>query len=154
MRHGSLFVATLLFALASGCMSSTKTVKPSSTCPSPGTNVPVAKVLNTAYAKDFVGCDIEAEAEFVQASWGTYTCPNVNVKGQVQFMISSPGGQDKYLALVPTAAGDPVFSASAGSKLLLHGGAEFSEVRSVYGAAAGMAGQGCTVFRATSIEAF
>ena len=153
MRYqSSLFVGLFLALLSSGCVSTTKTVQQSAVCPAPSTNIPLAKVMNTAFARDFVGCDIETEAEFVQASWGSFTCPGSSVNGQVQFMISPPGGQDKYLALIPTAGGDSIFSASPGTKLMLRGGTEFSELRAVYGAAGGMAGQGCAVFRATSAQ--
>lgn len=64
------------------------------TCP-PGTEVPFAKVMNEAFAGDYVGCDITAKVEFVAAGgtpnyqWGSLK----GLEGKAPFRVVVPGQQ-------------------------------------------------------------
>jgi hypothetical protein len=69
-----------------------QTAKPK--CHPPGTEVPFAKVMNEAFAADYVGCDITSKVEFVAAggtpsySWGLK-----GTTGKAPFRIVVPGQQ-------------------------------------------------------------
>jgi hypothetical protein len=65
------------------------------TCPPPGTEVPFAKVMNEAFAPDYVGCDITAKVEFV-APGGTPNYLWTSLKGldgKAPFRVVAPGQQ-------------------------------------------------------------
>lgn len=123
-------------------------------CPPPGTRVAYKRL--TALAKDYVGCDVEVEAELLDTSWGSFTCPSVSASGRVAFRIIEPGTQPSvsplggvaqgFLALIPKEAADPILAASNGSRLILRGGV-FWESWQVgrFGS-----GHGCGVFMAAS----
>src|ERR1035438_4927344 len=64
-------------------------------CPPPGTEVPFAKVMNEAFAADYVGCDITSKVEFVAAG-GTPNYLWTSIKGldgKAPFRVVVPGQQ-------------------------------------------------------------
>jgi len=62
-------------------------------CPAPGAEIAFAKVMNEAFAQDYVGCDIIAKVEFL-ATGGTggYSWDRVRgTEGKAPFRVVVPG---------------------------------------------------------------
>jgi hypothetical protein len=100
------------------------------TCPAPGTEVPFAKVMNEAFAADYVGCDITSKVEFVAAG-GT---PNYlwrslkGLEGKAPFRVVVPGQQPgggpfdiPPHVFLPKDKSDVIFSFKKGDLLIIRG---------------------------------
>lgn len=101
----------------------------SNKCPAPGTEVPFAKVMNEAFAPDYVGCDITAKVEFVAAG-GTpnYHWGMKEVEGKAPFRVVAPGQQAGSgpfdippHVFLPKDKSDVIFSFKKGDSLIVRG---------------------------------
>jgi hypothetical protein len=80
--------------------------------------------------QDYVGCDIEVEAQFVGAGWNNQACLESPVEGKIQFLSIEPGtkptaspfGTAGDMALVTKEGSDAIMAASPGDKVILRGG--------------------------------
>jgi len=119
----------LLFAGAS-ILLATLSASAAKKCPPPGTEVPFAKVMNEAFADDYVGCDITAKVEFVAAGGS----PNnvflgmKGLEGKTPFRVVVPGEQPGGGAFdvpphvfLPKEKSDVIFSFKKGDLLIIRG---------------------------------
>jgi len=165
MLPTSARLVTLLAVLTSGCATvpaAPDNAAPTATppaappaaqnnCPAPGTRIPFAKVK--ALPQDFVGCDIETEVSFVATGWSNQVCLQSPAAGKAPFQIVEPGGAAQstpfgtlgYMALVTKSAGDAIFEAKTGDRLVLRGGTHFSQYEGQ------AAGSGSSCFVAASV---
>lgn len=133
----------------------------SSRCPSPGTEVPFAKLVTPGYAEDYVGCDITTLAQFVAPGAGAWALP-VPIEGKTVFRVLPQGvaGERNPLSgeiqanfvVIPKAAGDLMFRLKAGDIVRLRGGT-YVESATAYGKLLGVGGFSSIVFIATAMEA-
>lgn len=99
-------------------------------CPVPGTLVPFAKVINDAFARDYVGCDITAEVQFVAAGgtpnyyWGRVK----GTDGKAPFRVVVPGDQQgagpfdiPAHVFLPKDKADVIFNFKKGDLLIIRG---------------------------------
>ena len=99
-------------------------------CPAPGTEVPFAKVINDAFARDYVGCDVTAKVQFVAAGgtpnyyWGRVK----GTDGKAPFRVVAPGDQPGAgpfdippHVFLPKARADVIFSFKKGDILIIRG---------------------------------
>jgi hypothetical protein len=101
------------------------------TCPPPGTEVPFAKVINEAFASDYVGCDITVKVEFLTSSASPYHWDYVKgTSGKVPFQVVVPGEQPSSGPLGPAPQphvflskdrADVIFSMKKGDLIILRG---------------------------------
>ncbi len=100
------------------------------TCPPAGTEVPFAKVMNEAFAADYVGCDIASKVEFVAAGgtpnylWGSIK----GLEGKAPFRVVVPGQQPgggpfdiPPHVFLPKDKSDVIFSFKKGDLLIIRG---------------------------------
>lgn len=162
MLTGSARLVTLFALLTLGCVTATAasdipsppviSAAGQNSCPAPGTRVPFAKVK--ALPQVFVGCDVETEVSFVATGWGNQICVEAPADDKASFQIAEPGGAPQstpfgtfgYMGLIQKSAGDLIFEAKAGDRLVLRGGTHFSQYQ---GQAAGV---GSSCFVATSVR--
>lgn len=99
------------------------------TCPPPATEVPFAKVMNEAFAADYVGCDITSKVEFVAAG-GTpnYLWRSVKgLEGKTPFRVVAPGQESggpfdiPPHVFLPKDQSDIIFSFKKGDLLIIRG---------------------------------
>ena len=103
-----------------------------SKCPEPGTEVPFAKVMNEAFAVDYVGCDITSKVEFVAAGgtpnylWGSLKPKDLD--GKTPFRVVAPGQQAGSgpfdippHVFIPKDKSDAIFSFKKGDLLVVRG---------------------------------
>ena len=123
VKWASLLVFVLLFGISLSAAAS---------CPPAGTEVPFAKVMNEAFAADYVRCDITTKAEFVAAG-GTPNYLWLSLKGKIEdkvpFRVAVPGQQPSggqfdipphvFIAKDKSAA---VFNFKKGDLLIIRGG--------------------------------
>jgi hypothetical protein len=99
--------ALLLGPACGGSGETSYTTPTSSTCPVSGTEVPFSKVMNPAFAKDFVGCGVVVKAQFVAAGAGDTILP-IDTAGKVILRVVPPGAarenETNYVALPKEAA--------------------------------------------------
>jgi hypothetical protein len=99
-------------------------------CPAPGTEVPFAKVINEAFAPDYVGCDITTRVQFVAAGgtpnyyWGRVK----GTDGKAPFRVVVPGDQPGTgpfdippHVFLPKDKADVIFSFKKGDLLIIRG---------------------------------
>ena len=150
--------AVLLIAIVSGCATAGAPI--SSRCPSPGTEVPFAKLVTPGYAEDYVGCDVTTFAQFVAPGAGAWVLP-VPIEGKAVFRVLPQGvtGERNPLSgeiqanfvVIPKGAGDLVFKLKAGDMVRLRGGT-YVETATAYGKLLGVGGFSSIVFVATAME--
>jgi hypothetical protein len=119
-----------LFFVGASLLLVTVSASAGNTCPPPGTEVPFAKVMNEAFAADYVGCDITAKVEFVAAGgtpnylWGSLK----GLEGKTPFRVVVPGQQPgggpfdiPPHVFLPKDKSDVVFSFKKGDVLIVRG---------------------------------
>jgi hypothetical protein len=99
-------------------------------CPPPGREVPFVKVMNEAFAADYVGCDITSKVEFVAAG-GTpnYMWSSIKgLEGKAPFRVVAPGQQPGTgpfdippHVFMPKDKSDVIFSFKKGDALIVRG---------------------------------
>jgi hypothetical protein len=98
-------------------------------CPPPGTVVPLTKVMNRSFVKDFKGCDIVVEATFFKMGNQGYVLSGYDTKKNTTFQVLEPGGVPQSalgqsfgtFAGTPKASSDTLFQLKQGDLLLLRG---------------------------------
>jgi len=128
MKKIVLPLLVILLSLTS-CISSRK-LQATATIPS-GTEVQYSKVINPAYARDYIGADIVTEAEFYSAGKANNVATKVP-KGHVVFQVipiggsakNAPfgGGQVGNYTFIPKSQSDIIFDLKPGDKIQLRGG--------------------------------
>jgi len=121
---GRLIAALGPGALATASAPAAATPKPP--CPAPGTVVPLVKVMNPAFVKDFEGCDVVVEAIFLKVSTGPGALPNYDAVANATFQIVDPGthaqtGRFGALAGTPKAQAALLFELKVGEPIQLRG---------------------------------
>lgn len=149
----------LVLLIASGC--ATAGAPRSSKCPSPGTEVPFAKLVTPGFAEDYVGCNVTTLAQFVAPGAGAWVLP-VPIEGKAVFRVLPQGvaGERNPLSgeiqanfvVIPKEAGDLVFKLKAGDLVRLSGGT-YVEAATGFGKLLGVGGYSSIVFVATAMEA-
>ncbi|GGI58472.1 hypothetical protein [Winogradskyella haliclonae] len=124
-RALALFIAISL----TSCIT-TKTIKATSSVPA-GTEVAYSKVVNPAYARDYIGADIITEVEFYSAGKARNEATKVP-KGHVVFQVIPIGGTPKDApfgggqlgdyVFIPKDKSDIIFDLKRGDKIQLRGG--------------------------------
>jgi len=124
-RTLALFIAISL----TSCIT-TKTIKATSSVPA-GTEVSYAKVVNPAYARDYIGADIITEVEFYSAGKARNEATKIP-KGHVVFQVIPIGGSPKNAkfgggqlgdyVFIPKEQSDIIFDLKRGDKIQLRGG--------------------------------
>jgi len=127
-----LVVLTIVACLDTGAAGQSGRPK----CPPPGTEVPFAKVMNEAFATDYVGCDITAKVEFVAAG-GTPSYSWHRVKGtagKAPFRVvvpgQTPGGGPFDVpphVFIAKDKADVIFNLKKGDLLIVRGAPSVSE---------------------------
>ena len=120
----------LFFAMSLTSCITTKTIKATSSVLA-GTEVAYAKVVNPAYARDYIGADIITEVEFYSAGKARNEATKIP-KGHVVFQVipigGSPkdapfgGGQLGDYVFIPKDKSDIIFDLKRGDKIRLRGG--------------------------------
>ena len=133
-----LFAGTSLFLLAASTYAQT-----GNTCPSPGTEVPFAKVINPAFASDYVGCDITVKVQFLTSSPSPFHWDYVKgTSGKVPFQVVVPGEQlssgpmgipPQPHVFLPKDKSEVIFSLKTGDQIFLRGALGPAPVASVMG---------------------
>jgi len=117
--------AAFATAKTTGEPSAPAAATPKPSCPAPGTVVPLAKVMNPAFVRDFEGCDVVVEAIFLRVSTGP-ALPNYDVVANATFQIVDPGtneqpGRFGALAGTPKAQASLLFELKVGEPIQLRG---------------------------------
>jgi len=102
----------------------------SNACPPAGTEIPFGKVMNEAFASDYVGCDITSKVEFV-ATGGTpnYIWDSIGgLEGKAPFRVVVPGQQPGSgpfdippHVFIAKDQSDVIFSFKKGDLLIIRG---------------------------------
>lgn len=126
----------------------------------PGTEVPFAKVMDAAFARQYVKSDIVTTAVFVATGMGNYVLPNYSADGKVMIRCQSTansgqrnplsGELECHFVALPKGLADSVFTLTPGSMVELRGGTWVANMGGLL--AKGMAGMTIVVFEATSID--
>ena len=121
-----VFAGTCLFLLAASAYPQS-----GNTCPPPGTEVLFAKVINDAFASDYVGCDITVKVQFLTPQASPYHWDYVQgTSGKIPFQVVAPGQQPESGPLGPSPQphvfvskdkADVVFSLKRGDLIILRG---------------------------------
>jgi hypothetical protein len=117
-----LFAGTSLFLLAANAYPQS-----GNTCPPPGTEVPFAKVINPAFASDYVGCDITVRVQFFSSTANPFHWDLVKgTSGKVPFQVVVPGQlptspQVEPHVFLPKDKADVIFSMKVGDLILIRG---------------------------------
>lgn len=103
-------------------------------CPPPGTQVPLAKLMNAAFAEEYAGCAIATQATFlVPGQMENYVfgmIPAGAMAGKVAFQAVAPGqsteggggfGDVPPHVFVSKVASDIVFTLAKGDAIILRG---------------------------------
>ena len=100
-------------------------------CPAPSTELPLAQVMSKGQMKQYHGCDIVTEAEFLGAEGGGRIAGYMNVEGVALFQVVPPGAEptsvpgtglvEGYVIAVPTDQAGPFYSMARGTRLRLRG---------------------------------
>jgi hypothetical protein len=130
-----LLAGTSLYLLTSSAYSQS-----GRTCPPPGKEVPFAKVMNDAFAPDYVDCDITVKVEFIAAG-GTPNYYWGSVRGtadKVPFRVVAPGEQAGGGAFdipphvfLPKEKADVIFSFKKGDLLIVRGAPAIGPIKGV-----------------------
>ena len=103
----------------------------------PGTTVPFAKIMDQAFASDYIGCDVFTIAEFIES--GTMGAAiQYPMDGMVAFRCRPPGtGGEKHpfggmgkLIVIPKEQSDLVFTLKSGDMIKLRGCTSVSQWQS------------------------
>ena len=126
-KHFILSLLLSVFLL--GC-SGMRTVKGNSTIPS-GTRVSYERMMNPAFAEDYIGADVITEVQFYAPNPSNSWQSKVP-KGHIVFQViplngeaeNSPFGGSKLgdYVYIPKSVGDIVFDLKQGDKIELRGG--------------------------------
>jgi len=126
-KHLTIIILSIGFLLTS--CSGMKTVKGSSTVAS-GTEVSFEKLMNSAFARDYIDADIITEVQFHAPNKSKYWQTKIP-KGHIVFQVLPIGGSPRQSPLggetgdyvfIPKSKGDIVFELTAGDKIELRGG--------------------------------
>ena len=136
LRENKIYKAVIFFCLGlltifiAGCFSGSVSRKTS--CPEPGTSVQFAKVMNEGFARNYIGCYISTEVQFVATGKGAWVSGALDKKGYVVFRALPPGqkGSKNPLSgdiqanfvMIPQEKSDVLFSLNVGDILELTGG--------------------------------
>lgn len=129
----SIFVISIIFLL-SGCFGF-KEVGKSENCPPSGTEVQFEKVMNPAFAEDYVGCDIITKAQFYASGQGNYVLTTTSDDYVVnRFLPINSSGEknafsgetNSYFVAVPKDQSNLFFELKQGDLLELRGGTHVS----------------------------
>ena len=132
-----LWISIILTGLVLSCAASTRK---SASCPPPGTEEPLAKVMNASFAKGFEGCDIAIDAAFMATGTGGGVPVGCDTDTHTMFMVTAADGTGAAtnpltgaafgtLASLPKSKSDILFQLKQGDKIQLRGGTWFLEQR-------------------------
>ena len=102
-----------------------------SSCPPPGTVVSLKKVMNNSFIRDYRGCDIIVEAQFLKTGSKGYRLGTYDTSANTTFQILAPGDKAQasfggmsfgVFAGVPKAKSDILFELKQGDMIRLRGG--------------------------------
>lgn len=102
-----------------------------SKCPPVGTEVPFSKLINNAFAEDYVGCNITTSAQFVASGSSNMWMPPLSIEGMVVFRALPPGAigatgplgvSEAYHIVIPKEKGEITFELKPGDLVSLTGG--------------------------------
>ena len=163
MKHLGVRMRTILVGVVAalqvgslGCATQAKSRKAASTtkCPAAGATVPLAKVMNSAFIRDYEGCDITVDAQFLKPGNEMFILSSYDTDSNATFQVVEPGGAPqaalgglsfgKFCGIAKKDS-DLLFTLKAGDKVRLRGApiAFFSGGTFVLG-----------VFQATSVTQF
>ena len=130
MKKSSIVLTVTALVLFTNCSGYRTVSAPSSAVPS-GTKVSFEKMMNSAFARDYIGADIVTEAQFyapnLPKAWTTKV-----PKGYIAFQVLPVGGEAKSsgfgtvqgdIVFIPKSEGDLIFDLKPGDKIELRGGA-------------------------------
>ena len=101
-----------------------------SVCPEAGKVVPLKKVMNSSFIKDYEKCDISVEVEFFKLGNDGYMLGQYNTSKNTTFQVLVPGEAPPinfgglsfgYFAGVPKSKSDILFDLKKGDKIILRG---------------------------------
>lgn len=140
VRHTLPALTAILFAGCSSPMSSPtsgirqneslRTVAQPNPCPPAGTVVPLKKVMNPSFIKDYKGCDIVVEATFLKTGNSGYVLGKYDTSANTTFQVLEPGGAPQaslgghsfgIFAGIPKSQSDLLFDLKHGDTILLRG---------------------------------
>ena len=131
MRHFLITIVILAAAVFSGCYSGFQEVAKSSNCPPPGTEVLFAKLMNSGFSDDYIGCDVRTTAQFFATGAGNYML-QMPLEDKVVFRCLPPGAAGEKNALsgeieadfvvIPKSLSGLVFELKPGDLIELTGG--------------------------------
>jgi len=125
----ALFGLIIIAILMSAC-ATTGIRGDSSECPAPGTVVPLKKVVNPSFIRDYQGCDIVVEATFLKMGNEGYMLGKYDTSANTTFQVLEPGGAAQaslggmsfgIFAGVPKAQSGVLFDLKQGDSILLRG---------------------------------
>lgn len=102
----------------------------STSCPAEGTSVPFAKLTNTGFAKDYVGCHVKSRATFLMSGTGGkvggdvagYTIFQAVAPGQAASKNGLTGAAEGTWVYVPNDKADVIFNLQSGTEIEIVGG--------------------------------
>lgn len=121
---GALFVLFTVLSVACGGQG-VDAHAPAASCPPPGTEEPIGKVLSPAFSDGYRGCHVRTRALF----WSPNTPASyTNDPNVVVFQVTPPGtgqGQGTYYPVkITKAQSGPIFELKQGDPIVLTGGTE------------------------------